>query len=139
LDEIKPSFGIDESTLDNKVAGGFYNFGSSFNKLYEKSLDLISEIKGSEKTQLLTLLLDGEQGAGKTALAATLALKSQFPFVKFLSADDLIGRNEFIKIQEIVKIFEDAYKSELSLIVLDDIERLIEFIQLGCRFSNPLL
>ena len=84
-------------------------------------------------------MLDGEQGAGKTALAATLALKSQFPFVKFLSADDLIGRNEFIKIQEIVKMFEDAYKSELSLIVLDDIERLIEFIQLGCRFSNPLL
>ena len=27
LDEIKPAFGIDETVLDNKVAGGFYNFG----------------------------------------------------------------------------------------------------------------
>jgi len=38
-----------------------------------------------------------------------------------------------------VKVFEDAYKSNLSLIILDDIERLIEFIHIGSRFSNLLL
>lgn len=43
------------------------------------------------------------------------------------------------KIQAIVKIFDDAYKSPLSLIVLDDIERLIEFIHIGPRFSNNIL
>ena len=40
---------------------------------------------------------------------------------------------------EIVKVFDDAYKSNLSLIVLDDIERLIEYIHIGSRFSNLLL
>ena len=40
---------------------------------------------------------------------------------------------------DIVKIFDDAYKSDLSLIILDDIERLIEFIHIGSRFSNILL
>lgn len=40
---------------------------------------------------------------------------------------------------EIVKVFDDAYKSNLSLIILDDIERLIEFIHIGSRFSNLLL
>lgn len=43
------------------------------------------------------------------------------------------------KIAAIVKMFDDAYKSPLSLIVLDDIERLIEFIHIGPRFSNAIL
>lgn len=38
-----------------------------------------------------------------------------------------------------MKTFDDAYKSPLSLIVLDDIERLIEFIHIGPRFSNAIL
>lgn len=38
-----------------------------------------------------------------------------------------------------MKVFEDAYKSNLSLIILDDIERLIEYISIGQRFSNMLL
>ena len=40
---------------------------------------------------------------------------------------------------EINKIFNNSYKSALSVIVLDDIERLIEFIHIGPRFSNPVL
>lgn len=36
--------------------------------------------------------------------------------------------SDFHKMGEIVKVFEDAYKSDLSLIVLDDLERIIEFI-----------
>ena len=36
-------------------------------------------------------------------------------------------------------MFEDAYKSPLSLIVLDDIERLLEFVHIGPRFSNTVL
>jgi len=35
------------------------------------------------------------------------------------------------KVAEIVKIFEDAYKSDLSLIVLDDIEVIIGYIKLN--------
>lgn len=89
--------------------------------------------------QLLTLLLEGEQRSGKTALAAKLALESEFPYVKMISPDDFVGVNEHAKIHKIVKIFEDAYKSNLSLIILDDIERLIEFIHIGPRFSNLLL
>lgn len=89
--------------------------------------------------QLLTILLEGEQRSGKTALAAQLALESDFPYVKMISPENFVGVNEHAKIHTIVKIFEDAYKSTLSLIILDDIERLIEFIHIGPRFSNLLL
>ena len=30
LDEIKPAFGMDNNALENKIAGGFYNYGPSF-------------------------------------------------------------------------------------------------------------
>ena len=84
-------------------------------------------------------MLEGINGCGKTALAAKLASESGFPFVKMISPEQFVGYSEMGKISAIVKIFEDAYKSPLSLIVLDDIERLIEFIHIGPRFSNTFL
>ena len=50
-----------------------------------------------------------------------------------------MGYTEMGKVMAITKIFDDAYKSPLSLIILDDIERLIEYIHLGPRFSNVIL
>ena len=36
-------------------------------------------------------------------------------------------------------MFNDAYKSDLSLLILDDLERLIDLVPLGNRFSNAVL
>ena len=72
-------------------------------------------------------------------MAAKLALESKFLFVKYIGPDNFVGMSEYAKVHAIVKTFEDAYKSNLSLIVLDDIERLIEFIHIGPRFSNLIL
>jgi len=85
------------------------------------------------------VLLEGKNGCGKTALAAKFAIESGFPFVKMISPENFVGYSEQAKISAMVKIFDDAYKSPLSLIVLDDIERLIEFIHIGPRFSNSVL
>jgi len=46
---------------------------------------------------------------------------------------------ESTKVSMIAKVFEDAYKSPLSIIILDDIERLIEYVRIGPRFSNLIL
>ena len=37
------------------------------------------------------------------------------------------------------KIFNDAYKSQLSCVIIEDIERLIEFTHFGQRFTNSIL
>lgn len=37
------------------------------------------------------------------------------------------------------QVFEDAYKSQLSCVVVDDIERLLDYVPIGPRFSNLVL
>jgi SpoVK/Ycf46/Vps4 family AAA+-type ATPase len=39
-------------------------------------------VRNSAKTPLLTALLEGPAGTGKTALAASMGIDSDFPFVK---------------------------------------------------------
>ena len=86
-----------------------------------------------------SVLLEGEDGSGKTSLAAWAASQCDFPFVKIISPENYVGFNENSKINAIVKVFEDAYKSSISCIILDNIERIIEFVDLGPRFSNVIL
>ena len=139
LEENKPAFGVDSNNLQNCVRGGLYHYGDSFRELHKTGMNFMSEVKNSKSTALLSILLEGRNGCGKTALAASLALESKFPYVKMISPEDFVGYSEQGKISKIVKTFDDAYKSPLSLIILDDLERLIEFIHIGPRFSNPIL
>jgi vesicle-fusing ATPase len=69
--------------------------------------------------------MHGPSGSGKTALAASIAMSSNFPFVKIISPEAVAGFNENAKVQYIIKIFNDSYKSPASLIVVDNIERLM--------------
>lgn len=81
----------------------------------------------------------GPTGSGKTALAAKIALDSQFPFIKLVRPADMVGMNEMQKIQHLSKVFTDAYKSPLNTLVLDDIELLIDWVPVGPRFSSSVL
>lgn len=48
-------------------------------------------MRDSEKTQVLSILLHGPHGCGKTALAAYIARGAQFPFMKLVTPDNFIG------------------------------------------------
>lgn len=140
LKEIKPVFGVDkEDELGIFVKNGIYNFNEKVSEIQQTVLELTRQVEESEKTPLLSLLLHGCRGCGKTALAASIALESGFPFVKFISPDIFIGMNDSAKCSQLASILADAYKSPLSLIVLDDIERIIDFVNVGPRFSNTVL
>jgi len=76
---------------------------------------------------------------GKSALAARLAKQSDFPFVRLISPESLVGYTELAKCNAINKTFEDSYKSSLSVIVVDAIERLLDWSPIGSRFSNLVL
>lgn len=54
----------------------------------------------------------------------SIARASNFPFIKILTPENMIGFSEGPKCGAIKKVFDDAYKSELSCVVVDDLERL---------------
>ncbi|KAG0416366.1 Vesicle-fusing ATPase, partial [Dictyocoela roeselum] len=68
-----------------------------------------------------------------------LALSSRFPFVKMISPKNLIGLCEIEKVNYIKDKFMDAYKSEFSVIILDEIESLVDFVDIGPRFITSIL
>ncbi|KAK9852554.1 hypothetical protein WJX84_006225 [Apatococcus fuscideae] len=139
LREVKPAFGAVTETLETYRANGIIPYGERFDHLQSTCRTLVEQVSKSSQTTLLTALLEGPPGTGKTALAATVGLGSQFPFVKVISADNMVGFSETAKSSHIAKVFDDAYRSPLSIIVLDDIERLLEFVAIGPRFSNTVL
>ena len=56
-----------------------------------------------------------------------------------MSPQQLVGLSESARCARLVQVFEDAYKSVSSVIVVDDIEKLIDYAPIGPRFSNVLL
>ena len=94
-------------------------------EILDKGKEAVRVVADSQATRLYSVLLRGEPGCGKTALAAYMAKNSEFPFVKILSLANMLGYNEAAKCAAIKKVFDDAYKSELSCIVIDDIEQLL--------------
>ncbi|KAL9285680.1 Vesicle-fusing ATPase [Arabidopsis thaliana] len=134
--EVQPAFGASTDDLERCRLNGMVDCGHRHNHIYKRAMLLVEQVKVSTRSPLVTCLLEGPSGSGKTALAATIGIDSDFPYVKIVSAETMIGLSESTKCAHIVKVFEDAYKSPMSIIILDDIERLLEFIAIGPRFSN---
>jgi vesicle-fusing ATPase len=138
LDEVKPLFGVSEEDLQRAVEGGIIPFSEHIDKILRTGGDFIKQVK-SNTTPLLSVLVHGPRGAGKTALAARIAMDSEFPFIKLVRPVDMIGMNEMQKILHLQKVFTDAYKSPLNILVLDDIDLIIDWVPIGPRFSSSVL
>ncbi|KAK6132673.1 hypothetical protein DH2020_033589 [Rehmannia glutinosa] len=134
--EVIPAFGASTDDLERCRLNGIMECGARHDHIYRRTMLLAEQVKVSEGSPLVTCLLEGPSGSGKTAMAATIGIESDFPYVKIISAETMIGLSEPTKCAQIVKVFEDAYKSPLSIIILDDIERLLEYVAIGPRFSN---
>ncbi|KEQ61087.1 AAA-domain-containing protein [Aureobasidium melanogenum CBS 110374] len=138
LNEVQPLFGVSEEELDRCVEGGIIHFGKHVDSILERGRLFVNQVRSGD-TPLLSVLLYGPRGSGKTALAAKMALDSEFPFIKLIKPVDIVGMNEIQKIQYIQKVFTDAYKSPQNVLVLDNIELLIDWVPVGPRFSASVL
>eukprot|EP00818_Percolomonas_sp_WS_P003370 CAMPEP_0117445534 /NCGR_PEP_ID=MMETSP0759-20121206/5848_1 /TAXON_ID=63605 /ORGANISM="Percolomonas cosmopolitus, Strain WS" /LENGTH=779 /DNA_ID=CAMNT_0005237719 /DNA_START=141 /DNA_END=2480 /DNA_ORIENTATION=+ len=139
LEEVKPAFGVSADDFEAFLAQGLIHYGPAFTSLKETCESFVQQIKSSTRSNILSVLLQGSPGAGKTSLAAHLAVNSEFPYVKIVSPQTMVGYSESMKCSKLSKVFDDAYKSPFSIIVLDDIERLIDYVNIGPRFSNTVL
>ncbi|TMS14847.1 Vesicle-fusing ATPase [Larimichthys crocea] len=137
--DIKPAFGTNQEDYSSYIMNGIIKWGDPVTHVLDDGELLVQQTKNSDRTPLVAVLLEGPPHSGKTALAAKIAEDSQFPFIKICSPDKMIGHSEISKCQAIKKVFDDAYKSQLSCVVVDDIERLLDYVPIGPRFSNLVL
>uniref|UniRef100_A0A8C9WB71 Vesicle-fusing ATPase n=1 Tax=Scleropages formosus TaxID=113540 RepID=A0A8C9WB71_SCLFO len=136
--DIKPAFGTNQEDYVSYIMNGIIKWGDPVTRVLDDGDLLVKQTKNSDHTPLVSVLLEGPPHSGKTALAAKISEKSQFPFIKICSPDKMIGYSEIAKCQAIKKIFDDAYKSQLSCVVVDDIERLLgkSVPSACCKFSQ---
>lgn len=139
LEEVKPAFGVSEEELQNCVQGGIIHYSAYVRDVLQEAKLYVEQVRDPDSTQLFSVCLHGSQGAGKTALAAKMAMDSGFPYSKLICPEDMVGMGEAAKIANLHKIFMDAHKSTLSVVVIDSIETILEWVPIGPRFSNPIL
>ncbi|TXT05060.1 hypothetical protein VHUM_03880 [Vanrija humicola] len=139
LDEVQPAFGVAEEELSEVIPQGIIKYSKSVSETLKDGSLLVEQVRHSERTPLVSCLIHGPPGSGKTALAAQIALDSEFPFIKLISPEQVVGYSEASKIAHLHKVFTDAYKSPQSVIVIDSLERLLDWNPIGPRFSNGVL
>ncbi|KAG2343661.1 vesicular-fusion protein SEC18 [Suillus weaverae] len=139
LEEIKPAYGVSEEELTDVIANGIIHHDPIIEEILDKGKLFVNQVARSTRTPRVSILLHGPPASGKTVLAASIAWASQFPFIKLISPDRMVGFSEAQKIQFITRTFTDSYKSPLSVIVVDNLERLLDWTSLGSRFSNSVL
>ncbi|KAL8689777.1 MAG: hypothetical protein Q9218_004632 [Villophora microphyllina] len=139
FEDVKPAFGVSEVEMQRCLRGGIIHFSPSIDGILAEGKLMVQQVQQPGSTPLFSAILHGPPGSGKTALAARIALDSEYPLIKLCSPDDMIGFNEAMKIGHMQRIFDNAYKSPLGVVLLDNIERIVEWVPIGPRFSNPIL
>ncbi|PNF26292.1 Vesicle-fusing ATPase 1 [Cryptotermes secundus] len=137
--DIKPAFGTSAEVLDHFLTRGIINWGTPVTSILQDGMLFIQQASSMDTSGLVSVLLEGPPNSGKTALAAQLAKNSDFPFVKVCSPEEMVGFTESAKCLHIRKVFDDAYRSQLSCILVDNIERLLDYGPIGPRYSNLTL
>ncbi|KAJ4306729.1 transport between ER and Golgi ATPase protein [Collariella sp. IMI 366227] len=140
LNEVKPAFGADDSELEDAIPYGIIHFSQSISAILNDGMLYVENVRQQDRLRHTAVLLHGPPGSGKTALAAHIAMKSDYPFIKIITPASMVGfRDELAKKDHLHKIFTDAYKSPLSMLIIDNIERLIEWNPVGPRLSNAIV
>ncbi|KAH8243746.1 hypothetical protein KR032_009904 [Drosophila birchii] len=88
---------------------------------------------------LICYLIEGAPKSGKSAIAARFAQQSNVPFVKVIIPEDLLDASVADKCRYIRELLEDACVSQDSIVIIDDLERLLEYVPLDKTYSNEVL
>ncbi|TKR93736.1 hypothetical protein L596_008140 [Steinernema carpocapsae] len=137
--DVKPAFGHVDDNLGRYQLFGFHSWSAEISRIVEDAELHVRCLDAPNAPPLKSVLFLGPAGAGTSSLACKLAKESGIPFVRLCSPGDMAGYSETAKCAAIRKIFQDAYKSPKSIIVIDDLEGLLDYTEVGPRFSQLIL
>jgi len=132
--EIKPQFGSVSKEIEIITSSVFELYSNEYTQVYDS---ILTKIKNLSKGNLLSILVQGDPYVGKTTIACQIAKNCGFNCVKYISSETLM--NYVFKETQIYDIFEQGNKSESFVLILDSIEKLIEYSKLGNIYNNKIL
>jgi vesicle-fusing ATPase len=59
LQEVKPLFGVSEESIEAFISNGIINYGPAFAKLWDTINSFLVQVRNSNRTSLLSILLEG--------------------------------------------------------------------------------
>jgi len=140
LIDVKPQYGIDEIDFSRNFVNGVIEYSELVRRNITQVRNMVMQVKKSARTPLVSCLFSGPTGSGKTAFVSRMAFTSGMPFVRIISPNDLIlSGSESARCTKIVNVFEEAYRCAYSVVIIDDIERILDYTAVGPRFSNAIL
>ncbi|XP_048372392.1 LOW QUALITY PROTEIN: vesicle-fusing ATPase [Sphaerodactylus townsendi] len=136
--DIKPAFGTNQEDYASYIMNGIMKWGDPVTRVLDDGELLVQQTKNSDRTPLVSVLLEGPPHSGKTALAAKIAEESNFPFIKICSPDKMIGFSETAKCQAMKKV-GCKLLSKPSCIRHPKARAIRDYVPIGPRFSNLVL
>ncbi|CAD5206635.1 unnamed protein product [Bursaphelenchus okinawaensis] len=137
--DVKPAFGHNDEQLERLLGEDVIFYDKMVADVLREGELLCNQTASPETSGFVRALLSGPTNAGKSCLAAKIAKTSDFPFIKIITPEDMVGFSESMKCSKISRVFEDAYRSPLSIVIVDNIERLMDYSPIGPRYSNMVL
>lgn len=140
IQESVPVFGIDDDDIHKYIPKKIVQYNDDYKLVQHELISCFKQLIHSQFSNTLSVLVHGPLGCGKTAMVVNMSIQSNVPYIKVINNSYLLHHTtEQQKITQIISVFENAYKSRESIIILDDIESLLEYVQVGPRFSNMIL
>lgn len=131
LNEITPAFGTKSKIISIISSKAFSLENEEYNNVYENICNL-----NYEMGKVNSVMIKGKNYSGKTTMACHIAQYIESSCIKFINAESLIGSKKDSMLYEIIS---DCSKSTKSTIILDSIEKIIEFSSYNRFYNNSIL
>jgi vesicle-fusing ATPase len=138
--DVKPALGASEDQL-KQLAMPVIQWDSAIGAIQAELSGIIKQLAdpSSNEERPYRVILYGQHGSGLTTIAANMAKETNFPFIRVHQAKTTARMSESAKVQHMGKLFDDASRSELSCIVIDDIDIVMGYSPFGPGFPNTLV
>lgn len=132
LSDITPAYGNNNNKYSELLP---LDYKPLFKHYYDEITHLMSNMY-----RLKTIMCYGKSGTGKSTFGIYLASKHKTKYVKLVRAIEFITYDEYGKVNYISDILHDAFASEESLIIIDDIHILMNYAEIGnvIGYSNRI-
>ncbi|KAM3722175.1 Vesicle-fusing ATPase [Dirofilaria immitis] len=121
------------------TSGSFTFYGNEINKIIDDGTQFCAMASNSNLSKSFSLLIKGAEKTGKSCLATLIAKNSGIPSIKVCLPENMLKLNEEAKKIKLIDLFEEAIKLPQCILFLDGLELLIEYCDVGDRYSSIIL